>query len=111
MSFFELLKAFIPLILILGLLYGVLYLVKRKGFRINPTQSKINGVEILSTQTIMPKKFISLIKVKDKIILVGITDNNISLLKEFDYDEEFSEQQKVDKQNFSDIFKKNLGIR
>jgi flagellar protein FliO/FliZ len=111
MSSIDLLQAFIPLVLILALLYGVLFFIKRKGFRLNPLQSKINGVEVLSTQTIMPKKFISLIKVQDKVLLVGMTDNNMTLLKEFDYEEDSNENEIAGKDSFSDIFKKNLGIK
>jgi flagellar protein FliO/FliZ len=111
MSMMELVQAFVPLLLILVLLYGVLFFIKRKGFKLNPSQSKLNGVEVLSTQTIMPKKFISLIKVQDKVLLVGMTDNNISLLKEFDYKDEMNVDTADVKDSFSDIFKKNLGIK
>ena len=111
MSLTELIQAFVPLLLILALLYGVLFFIKRKGFRLNPGQSKLNGVEVLSTQTIMPKRFITLIKVQDKVLLVGMTDNSMSLLKEFDYKEQMSNEPVMPKESFSDVFKKNLGIK
>ena len=111
MSSFEVVQAFIPLILIVVLLYGALLYIKKKGFRLRPAVSSKHGIEVLSTQPIMPKKYLSLIKVKDKVLVVGMTDNSISLLKEIDYDESFKNNSGEKNESFSEIFRKNLGLK
>ncbi|MBN1301137.1 MAG: flagellar biosynthetic protein FliO [Melioribacteraceae bacterium] len=112
MSSLEILQSFVPLILVLLLLYAVLYFVKRKGFRLNPIGSKVKGIEILATQTIMPKKFLTLIRVKDKVLLVGIAENTMSVLKEIDYDgTDLKENTDPVNESFGDILKKNLGLK
>jgi flagellar protein FliO/FliZ len=36
---------------------------------------------------IMPKKFLSVVRVNNKLLILGVSENNISLLKEIDADE------------------------
>jgi flagellar protein FliO/FliZ len=59
---------------------------------------------------IMPKKFLSVVKVKDKLLILGISENNITLLKEIDADEAdlSSEVFQNPNQGFAEIFKKFL---
>ncbi len=59
---------------------------------------------------IMPKKFLSVVKVKDKLLILGISENNITLLKEIDADEAdlSSEAFQNPNQGFAEIFKKLL---
>jgi flagellar protein FliO/FliZ len=62
---------------------------------------------------IMPKKFISIVRVKDKLLVLGVSDNSITLLKELEPSEEAEEipnNQKNDN-NFLDLLRKNLGLR
>lgn len=111
MSTVDLLQAFIPLILIVVLLYGALYFIRKKGFRLKPVSSNKYGIEVISTQPIMPRKHLSLIKVRDKVLVVGLTENSISLLKEIDYDDEFESAEIVKTDSFGDLLKKNLGMK
>ena len=110
MSSLDILQAFIPLILIVVLLYGVLFYIKRKGFRLRPIATSKHGIEVISTQPIMPKKYLSLIKVKDKVLVVGMTENSITLLKEIEYDESFTGNEKNKNESFGELLKKNLGM-
>lgn len=113
MSFFDIVKSFVPLLLILGLLFGVLILVKKYSFSLNGKKSRLLNIDVLTNQLILPKKYLSVVRVQDKVLVLGISENNITLLKELDAnaldDEEFPA--KDSKQNFIDIFKQNLGIR
>jgi len=63
----------------------------------------------------MPKKYISLIKVEDRLLIVGVSDNSFSLLKEIDCPDELlessSNQSKDLPGNLKDIIKKNLGMK
>lgn len=113
MSFFDIVKSFIPLVLILGLLFGVLILVRKYSFSLNGKKLRSMNVDVVYNQLILPKKYLSLVRVKDKLLVLGISENNITLLKELDYNlfEEEETTAKESKQNFVDIFKQNLGIR
>ncbi|GAB4128194.1 MAG: hypothetical protein Fur0015_01880 [Ignavibacteriales bacterium] len=116
MSFGSVLSMLLPLFLVIVLLYSVLYFVKKYGIKFSPQQFQLGGIKVVSTQQIMPKKYISLIKVEDKLLIVGVTDNSFSLLKEIDCPEELlneksNQQKSVLPSNLKDIFKKNLGIK
>ena len=89
MSFFEIIKLIFPLLIISLMLYGLL---------------------LLSNQMIMPKKFLSVVKVKDKLLILGVSENNINLLKEIDAKESdlIAETNPNLNQGFADLFKKYL---
>ncbi len=108
MSFFEILKLVFPLFLIVALLYGVLLFVKKYQFKGNKISS--DNLRILTTMMLMPKKYLSVVKVNKKVLILGVSEQNITLLKELDA-EEFDlndESQFSDNQNFLDVFKKMI---
>lgn len=113
MTSLDVLQSMLPLFLIILLLFGVLYFVKKKGFGVAPKMSKEFGLKVLSTQAIMPKKYISMIKLQDKILVVGIAENSITLLKEIDVPEDYSikNQPAIAKNSFKELLQKNLGIK
>ncbi len=108
MSFFEIVKLIFPLLLICGMLYGLLVLVKKYSFKRGGIS--LLDIKVINNQMIMPKKFLSVVKVKDKLLILGISENNISLLKEIDADENdfINETTKYSTQGFADIFKNFL---
>ena len=117
MGLFDILKVFFPLILIVGLLYTLLYFVKKSGFSIRNGKSKVYknfNVKVVNTQMIMPKKFISIVKIKDKFLVLGVSENSINMLKEFDDEIEYEEQtysERNNENNFLALLKKNLGFK
>ncbi len=114
MGFLDVLKALFPLVLVIGLLYAVLIFIKRKGITVAGKRSKIFNIDVLSTQSIMPKKYISVVKVENKYLVLGISEHSINLLKELDIDENQIDEE-VDndtvKNNFLDTLKKNFGMK
>jgi flagellar protein FliO/FliZ len=112
MSLFDILKSFLPLILIIGLLYAVLYFIKKNGISLGGKKSNLIKIEVLSTQSIMPKKYISVVRIQDKFLILGISDHSVSLLKEVE-NIELDELPALpgNKENFMDIFKKNIGMK
>jgi len=113
MTFLDIVKSFIPLILIFGLLFGVLILVRKYSFSLGGKKLRSVNVDVVYNQLILPKKYLSLIRVQDKLLVLGISENNITLLKELDYNS-FQETEAIAKEakpNFVDIFKQNLGIK
>ncbi|MFA4922794.1 MAG: flagellar biosynthetic protein FliO [Ignavibacteriaceae bacterium] len=84
MNFFDVLKALFPLVLVIGLLYAVLIFIKRKGITASGKRSKIFNIDVLTTRSIMPRKYISVVKVESKYLVLGISEHSISLLKELE---------------------------
>ena len=113
MSFIDIVKAFIPLIIIAGLLYGVLILIKKYGTPFKGNKYGAVPIKVLSSQMIMPKKFISIVKVDDKLLVLGVSESSITLLKELEPSENIEETPRTPKNdnNFIDILRKNLGLR
>lgn len=108
MSFIEILKLVFPLFLIVALLYGVLLFVKKYQFR--GSRISADNLKILTTMMLMPKKYLSVVKVNNKVLILGVSEQSITLLKEMNA-EEFNlndENQFSDNQNFFDVFKKMI---
>ncbi|MGE5399345.1 MAG: flagellar biosynthetic protein FliO [Ignavibacteriales bacterium] len=120
MEFFNIIKIIFLLILILGLMYGTLYMAKRYFFSFDKNTKKLVRIRVLSTQMIMPKKFIQVVQVHDKVLVLGVSDHSINLLQEYNgtivsslMEDEAARGNFKDnlKENFVDILKKNLGMR
>lgn len=114
MDFFDVLKALFPLVLVIGLLYAVLIFIKRKGITVTGKRSKIFTIDVMSTQSIMPKKYISVVRVENKYLVLGVSEHSINLLKELDVDEDQLNDltdMEIPQNNFLDLLKKNLGMR
>ncbi len=112
MTIWDMLTAILPLILVLVLLYAALLFIKKSGFVINKNQKNLSKIKIISNQVIMNKKFISIVKVQDSYLVLGISENSINLLKELDsIEEENSEDDGKGKQTFAEVFKQSLGIK
>lgn len=113
MTFIEIIKAIIPLLVIVGLLYGVLFFIKKYGVSFKGKRNGSVNINVLSSQMIMPKKYISVVRVDDKLLVLGVSENSISLLKELDKSLEESKPYaaNVEKNNFLDLLKKNLGLK
>ncbi|MCX6169920.1 MAG: flagellar biosynthetic protein FliO [Ignavibacteriales bacterium] len=113
MTFFDIVKSFIPLVLILGLLFGVLVLVRKYSFSLSGKKQRSVNVDVIYNQLILPKKYLSLIRVQDKLLVLGISESSITLLKELDYNsyQDSESQSKDNKPNFVDLFKQNLGMK
>ena len=113
MSAGELLKALLPLILILGLLYAALYFLRRYSIRGKGKDSGLLNISVLSNKMIMPKKFISVVRVEDKLFVLAISENSITLLQEINSPiaEKPLQLKQNPKKSFLAALKKNFGLR
>ena len=110
----DLIKALIPLLLLVGLLYGVLVFVKKYGIKFKGKNDHNSlKIKVLSNQMIMPKRFISVVKIEDKKLVLGVSEHSITLLKELNSEVNDIETGKDEqgKENFLDVLKKNFGLR
>jgi len=112
MAFFDIIKMIFPLLLIIALLGSVLWFVKKYSY-----QSRNNGgaavdVNVVFSKMILPKKYISVVKIKDRLLVLGVSESSINLLKEFEISpEESINTESSGKENFMQILKKNLNFR
>lgn len=112
MSFWDIFKIFLVLLILLGLMYALLYVVKKYFYSFDLQGSRKFKMDILSTQSLMPKKFVTLVRINGMIYILGITDHAISLIDKFEEEEEYPLDYPVSKPeggNFLDIFKKFSG--
>ena len=112
MAFFDIVKMILPLLLIIVLLGGVLWFVKKYSYQSRTTTNFGVDVNVLSSKMILPKKYISVVKVKDRLLVLGISESSINLLKEF----EVSPEDEISfdssgRESFMDVLKKNLNFR
>lgn len=108
MSFFEILKLVFPLLLIVAMLYGVLLFVKKYQFK--GTKLNSENLRIVTTLMLMPKKYLSVVKVNDKVLILGLSEQNITLLKELSAEElQLNNDSNIQNNpDFFEVFKKML---
>ena len=70
MSLAELLKLIFPLLIISALLFGLLVFAKR--FSLPKGKSNFLNIKVLSSQMLMPKKFISIVKALSMQYTAGV---------------------------------------
>ena len=69
--------------LIIGLIYVSLYLLKRYVYR--PISNNSGGVfQILESTSIAPKKSLLLVKVLDRLLVLGVSESQINALAEIE---------------------------
>ena len=91
------------------MLLGVLYLLKRKQLNIGG-KSDMFDVKVIFTKSIMPKKYISFVRVGEKVMVLGISEQAMTVLKEIDWDKNFdtAQAQNLKGKTFLELFKQNL---
>lgn len=77
----QLMKLFFVFGLIILLIYGTVWFLNKFVYRRGSSQS-LSHVSVVSTTLLAPKKFIYLVKVFDKILVLGVTESQISNLTE-----------------------------
>ena len=81
LSTFKMISA---LVIVLACIYLGVYLLKKLMGRRRAASGKNNLLEVLETAYVGPKKTVSLVRVADRSVLIGVTDNQISILTELD---------------------------
>ncbi len=80
----SIIKMLAALVVVIGCIYLAIYLLKKLMGRRYTGNRKDHLLEILETAYIDPKKSLSLVRVADRSVLIGVTDNQISMLTELD---------------------------
>jgi flagellar biosynthetic protein FliO len=74
------LKMIFALAIVLGLLFGVMYFVKRFMSQVAPASDNQALINILSSRYLGPKSSIILVEVMDHVIVVGISNQQMTTL-------------------------------
>jgi flagellar biosynthetic protein FliO len=114
MDFWNILYLIFVLSILIGLMYLLLYLMKRFLFSYAPKGVNKTGIDVVSVKTIMPKKYLAIVKVNDKNYLIGISDTNINLIDKLDdlaIEDEIITNNSNENLSFKELLKKNLGMK
>ena len=110
----ELLKTFVALVAVLGLM-GALMVAVKKYFRVGTGRGgEIVDIEVLSQKTLQPKRQLYVVKVLNKVLVLGSTENGIQALGEIDDDavirsvEERQEEKKLRSVSTRSSFRQKL---
>ncbi len=88
-------RMILSLLIIIALIYLLIYILKKYSYSTNMGGGGI--IKVISFSYIRSKEALYLVKVGNKLLLLGVTSNNISLiteLEEGDFDLEFKENVK-----------------
>lgn len=83
----SILKMVSALVVVLFALYGSVYLLKKGMGRKFSRGNTSNALEVLESTFVAPRKTVSLLRVANRSILIGITDQQISVLTELNEEE------------------------
>lgn len=104
------------LILIIALILLTVYLLRKYAFGATGPGKNNGWIQVLGQIQIQPKKYLALVQVLDRVLLVGLSDSAMQTLTEFDdlekiqpFLESLKRQPSAwNERNFLEIFKKNL---
>lgn len=109
MNFLDIVKILSVLLLLLGTMFGILWLMKRFIYKFDVKTNNNLGIKVLTTQAILPKKYISLVKFQDRVFLLGISDNSINVIDKMDSEDlGIKDIQNIGNPNFMDLLKKSM---
>ena len=109
------------LVVVVICIYGAVFALKKLMGRKITGRGSQGVLEVLETAHLGPKKMISVVRVADRSVLIGVTENQISLLSELDEEKTammtVEDEQPVVSNSFGDMLKsattrvKELGTR
>lgn len=77
-------KMLSALVVVIACIYGGIYLLRRMMGRRHSGRGGQGLLQVLETAHLGPRKSVSLVRVADKSVLVGVTEGQISVLTELD---------------------------
>ena len=98
----------------MGVMYALLYVVKKYLYSFEKKGTSDTKINVISTQAILPKRFVSVIEFNNSVYLLGVSDQSINVIDKYDADflnETKEENNTDDKPNFLKLLKKNMGIK
>ncbi|MDY0361797.1 MAG: flagellar biosynthetic protein FliO [Desulforegulaceae bacterium] len=106
----ELFKTFGMLAIVLGIIVGALYFVK-KFMAKNFSMGESAKIKLLSSFYLGSREKLVIVDVEGEKLLIGVTKENISLISKLGKNDESAKTKEESQSDFSEIFKKNLKNR
>jgi len=75
-------RALLSLVAVLGLMAGVVIVLKKYAYKGQNSNAAIVGVEVLGSRMLSPKRSVQVLRILNKIIVVGITEGGMTTLGE-----------------------------
>jgi flagellar protein FliO/FliZ len=100
------------LALVLGVLLGLVYLLKKISPRFNRGAVAGQEMDLVAQYPLGPKKTLAVVRVGERFLLLGVTEENINLLTEIDDPalmERLTREDKTPIRGFGDILDKVKG--
>jgi len=113
-STWDIIQIFLILAAMMGIMYVLLYFVKKYLYSFDKTGASNTRIKIISTQTILPKKYVSVIEFNNSVYLLGVSDQSVNLIDKLnsDFIETVQTTDKdLSKPNFLKLLKSNMGIK
>jgi len=79
----NILQTFSVLILAVGMIAGIMFLLKKLNMKRMENRATIN-LNVISKISLQPKNHLFIVKVADKLLVLGVSDSNINILTELD---------------------------
>jgi flagellar biosynthetic protein FliO len=79
----NILQSFGVLILAVAVIAGIMFLIKKISTQRMESKTSVN-LKVISKITLQPKNHLFVVKVADKTLVLGVTDNTINILTELD---------------------------
>lgn len=93
------------LCLLLGIIFFAYWLMKRLGFHGMGVHAGKGAPQLLSRLMLGNRQSVAVIRYQDKDMVIGVTENNINLIKEFEADD--SVYDSGEKRTFASLLKRN----
>jgi flagellar biogenesis protein FliO len=100
------LQSFLPLILLVGFLGGVLFLLKKLSLKAKSKKSEFI-LNVISKTTIQPKTHLYIVQAASRFLLLGVSDHSVTTLADLTDELKSSDQLAVQKK-ISAITKKGI---
>ncbi len=110
--FWNILYIIFVLAVLTGVMYSLLYLMKKYMYKYENNNNKGINIKVLGLHAILPKKYVAVVQIQDKVYLLGVSENSINVIDELEYVNNESEIEK-NKPNtkFIEALKHNMGIK
>lgn len=80
-------KMLLSLGAVLALMFGIMYLLKRYAMPGNQAPGQQIAIDVLGRKALQPKKSVVVLKVADRIVVVGVSEQGMQTLTEFSAEE------------------------
>jgi flagellar biosynthetic protein FliO len=98
-------KMFSSLALVLGVMFLVFYLFKKFVLKNGLMSGNTQAIKVLGTGVLGPRKSVSLVEVAGEILVLGISNDNISLLSKIEEEEKIEELKTAPSATISSVWK------